>query len=734
MAGIELWGGVECTVNRVADRYRDQVRLSGHQDRLDDLDRFAALGITAMRYPVLWERTAPDGEPDWTWPDARLRRLGELGIRPIVGLVHHGGGPPRTHLLDPGFAAGLGRYAQDVARRYPWVEDWTPVNEPVTTARFAALYGHWHPHATDARSFWLALLNQVDATRSAMAAIRRVNPAARLVQTDDLGLTCATPPLRHQAEHDNLRRWAGWDLLFGRVGPDHPLSALLAPLGLGDRLRAIADDPCPPAVIGVNHYLTSDRFLDHRTDRYPEHLRGANGRDTYVDTEAVRVLDPLPGGLADALRATWQRYRRPIALTEVHNGSTREEQLRWAAQAWDAAHAVAAEGADIRAVTAWALLGSQGWNTLLTADGVYEPGLFDVTAPTPRPTALATLWRDLAAGGPRHPVAREPGWWQRPERLTYADARPAATAPGPAGRPLLICGADGTLGRAFARACRARGIAHVAAGRDRLDITDGDRTTAMLGELNPWAVVNAAGWVRVDDAEVEEARCLQVNAVAATAMAQACAGAGIACLNLSSDLVFAGDAGRPLVESDPARPLGAYGRSKAMMEAGCAHIRGSLVIRTAAFFSPHDPHDFAARLVAELASGRSVRAAHDHVVTPTYVPALVDTALDLLIDGVDGIWHLSGGEAVSWAAFGRRIALACDHDPDLIRPVPGSDLAWRAPRPRYVPLASERGPLPAMLGEAIARFARESVVGRARAGHGHSKRKPEMTVSITVSE
>ena len=713
MTDIELWGGVECTVNRVADQYRDQVRLSGHHDRLDDLDRFAALGIRALRYPVLWERTAPHGEPDWTWPDARLNRLRDLGIRPIAGLVHHGSGPPHTHLLDPGFATGLAHYAEAVAQRYSWVEDWTPINEPVTTARFAALYGHWYPHATDARAFWLALLNQVDATRLAMTAIRRVNPAARLIQTDDLGLTCATPPLCHQADHDNLRRWAGWDLLFGHVGPEHPLFALLKPLGFADRLHAIADDPCPPNIVGVNHYLTSDRFLDHRVERYPEHLRGENGRDVYVDTETVRALDPCPGGLASALRATWQRYRTPIALTEIHNGSTREEQLRWAAQAWDTAHAVAAEGVDIRAVTAWALLGSRGWNTLLTAEGVYEPGLFDVTPALPRPPALATLWRDLAAGGSRHPVASEPGWWQRPERLTYAEARPVMTPPSPGGRPLLICGSHGMLGRAFAQACAARGITHVAAGRDRLDITNGDRIAALLETLNPWAVVNAAGWVRVDDAEDDEAGCHRINAVAATALAQACAGGGIACLNLSSDLVFAGDAGRPLVESDPPQPLSAYGRSKAMMEAGCAHLRGSLVVRTAAFFSPSGPCDFATQVVSALASGRPFPAADDHVVTPTYVPTLVDTALDLLIDGVEGIWHLSRGEAVNWAEFARRIALACDYDPDLIRPVPGADLHWRAPRPRYAPLASERSPLPVTLGDAIARFARERDAGRA---------------------
>ena len=233
-------------------------------------------------------------------PDDRLTRLRHFGIRPIVGLVHHGSGPPHTHLLDDGFAPGLGRYAGLVAERYPWVSDWTPVNEPLTTARFSALYGHWYPHQRDERSFWLALLNQVDGTRAAMRAIRRINPAARLIQTDDLGRTYATTRLAEQAAFDNLRRWAGWDLLFGRVTRHHPLWERLDRFDLGDRLAAIADDPCPPDVVGVNHYLTSDRFLDHRLERYPPHTHG---------TQPTPRLCRCRGRPRSRPRAAWPRER-----------------------------------------------------------------------------------------------------------------------------------------------------------------------------------------------------------------------------------------------------------------------------------------------------------------------------------------------------------------------------------------------------------------------------------------
>src|SRR5690349_19114276 len=153
---LELWGGHECTVNRVQNAFHDQTIRSGHHCRLSDLERFAALGLTALRYPVLWERTAPasPGVHDWTWSDERLARMRELRLRPIAGLLHHGSGPAYTNLLDPQFARLFGEYARAAAERYPWIEDWTPINEPLTTARFSALYGHWYPHARDEGSFW----------------------------------------------------------------------------------------------------------------------------------------------------------------------------------------------------------------------------------------------------------------------------------------------------------------------------------------------------------------------------------------------------------------------------------------------------------------------------------------------------------------------------------------------------------------------------------------------------
>ena len=436
-AALEVWGGPECTVNRVGDLWRDQFEASGHNDRVDDLDRFAELGLRTLRYPILWEKTevAP-GVFDWTWADARMARLRTLGIRPIVGLVHHGSGPAWTNLLDEGFSDGLAVFAAAVAERYPWVTDWTPVNEPLTTARFSALYGHWYPHAASEQLFWTALLNQIDGVRNAMAAIRRVIPAAQLVQTEDFGTTFGTEPCRDQIRHENIRRLATWDLLDGRVLPDHPLYLHIAAFGLATRLAEIAAAPCPANVIGLNHYATSDRYLDHRLERYATHLHGGNGVLAYADIEAVRVLeDDEARGWKPLLHRLWSRYATPIAITECHLGCSTDEQIRWLSDCWDAAGEARAEGVPVLAVTVWALLGSYDWNSLLTLDDkAYEPGAFDLATGEPRLTLLGDAVRQLALEGSisdemhRSNCAPE-GWWLRSDRFVYPGARTPCSSP-----------------------------------------------------------------------------------------------------------------------------------------------------------------------------------------------------------------------------------------------------------------------------------------------------------------
>ncbi len=432
-APLAVWGGVECSVVRLRDAWRDQIRETGHHARDGDLALIAGLGIGTLRAPVLWERCSPGPAwCGWEWHDARLAEMRRLGLAPIIGLLHHGSGPPDTGLLDAALPEGLAAHATRVAARYPWALDWTPVNEPLTTARFSGLYRQWYPHDDDIGRFLVMVAIQCRAVLLSMRAIRARIPAARLVQTEDLGRVFSTAPLAAQAAHENERRWLSLDLLCGRVDFGHPWRRRFEQAGVARGwLDELQTGEAAPDVIGINYYVTSDRFLDHRSSRYPARVRTGAADARYADTEAVRAgVAPDRLGWAERLREAWARYGRPLAATEVHLGCAEEiEQVRWLMQAWEAAAEVRAEGVDMRAVTPWALFGGVDWDSLLRRrQGHYEAGAWDVRGDPPRPTLLARAVAGLAReGGFAHPGLEAPGWWQRLDRL-HPGCAPAAAA------------------------------------------------------------------------------------------------------------------------------------------------------------------------------------------------------------------------------------------------------------------------------------------------------------------
>lgn len=425
---LQLWGGIECTVNRVAERYFDQLHYTGHHERPSDLDLIAGLGIRVLRYPVIWERSERSPtELDFTWADERLARLHGLGIEPVVGLVHHGSGPRHTSLVASCFSTKLASYAEQVARRYPWVNMFTPINEPLTTARFSGLYGHWYPHGRDDRTFVAALLEQCRGIALSMEVIRRANPYARLVQTEDMGYTRSTESLRYQADFENERRWLSLDLLSGRVSRGHSMYDYLLRSGATPKqLGFFLDHPCPPDIVGINYYVTSERFLDGRCHLYTESQIGGNGRHRYADVEAIRVCEEGLRGPARILNEAYQRYHRPVVMTEAHIGCSVAQQASWLSYAWHSALEAREQGAEVHAVTAWALLGAHGWDRLVTEEGgKYEAGALCVASGVPELTPLAEFITQLARG---NTPETEPGWWTLPERLGYEPHRSCSRA------------------------------------------------------------------------------------------------------------------------------------------------------------------------------------------------------------------------------------------------------------------------------------------------------------------
>ncbi|MBW3128066.1 SDR family oxidoreductase [Hymenobacter profundi] len=275
----------------------------------------------------------------------------------------------------------------------------------------------------------------------------------------------------------------------------------------------------------------------------------------------------------------------------------------------------------------------------------------------------------------------------------------------PAMQPLLITGGNGALGHAFRLICEIRGLATISLGRDELDITDADAIAAALRQYEPWAVVNAAGYVRVNTAETDAKQCYRENTLGPTLLAQACAAQQVPLLTFSSDLVFDGKQRRAYLEHDPARPLNVYGHSKLQAEqAVLAYHPKALVVRSSAFFGAWDEHNFVHHALTAARLGESFAAADDVVVSPTYLPDLVNTALDLLLDEEHGIWHLANDGSCTWAELACLAIETAGLDSGGVVPRPAASFGWAATRPNFSALGSQQGILLPSLESGLHRY------------------------------
>ncbi|MFN2439496.1 MAG: sugar nucleotide-binding protein, partial [Chitinophagaceae bacterium] len=536
-----------------------------------------------------------------------------------------------------------------------------------------------------------------------------INPDAQLVQTEDLGKTYSTSKLKYQADFDNERRWLTYDLLCGKVNEHHPLWNYLTGLKIPIKeFEFFLNNVCVPNIFGFNHYVTSERFLDHRVHLYPFHYN--TGLREFVDVEAVRSKFDEDSGIGVLLKEAWERYKQPIAITEVHLHCHREEQLRWFKHVYNTSHDLLQKGVNIKAVTAWALLGSYGWSNLLTqANGIYEPGVFDMRGGTPRPTALAGFIKDINKKD-KHPACNGEGWWERGNRYICEPSFKTIHMQNKSEQPpIIIIGKTGTLGTAFARICEARNLNYKILNRGQCDIANQQSVKSMIEQYKPWCIINTAGYVKVDDAEKEHEKCFRENKTGPQNLAVACKQAGVKLVIFSSDLVFDGKKNTPYVESDAQNPLNIYGHSKFQCEElVIKENHDALIIRTSAFFGPWDEYNFVYHVRKSLSQFETITVANDIYISPTYIVDLVHSTLDLIIDDEKQIWHLSNQGKVTWSEFALMIADRFGLDKKLIIPLPQKDILFIAKRPAYSVLSSERAILLPGLEDALYRYSDES--------------------------
>jgi dTDP-4-dehydrorhamnose reductase len=262
----------------------------------------------------------------------------------------------------------------------------------------------------------------------------------------------------------------------------------------------------------------------------------------------------------------------------------------------------------------------------------------------------------------------------------------------------LVTGAGGMLGTDLAAALTSRAEPVTGMDRASLDVTDATAVTDAIASCRPDVVVNCAAWTAVDDAEASEAQALAVNAGGAANLAAACADLGVRLVQVSTDYVFAGDAGRPYAEDDVPAPRTAYGRTKLAGErAVLGRLPGSAyVIRTAWLYGAHGTN-FVRTMIKLEGQRPTVDVVNDQHGQPTWT---VDVAWQIIAlvhsTAAPGIYHATSSGQTSWYGLAREIFGLLGVDPSRIRPIPSSALPRPAPRPAYSVLGHDAWAGPAI--------------------------------------
>jgi dTDP-4-dehydrorhamnose reductase len=261
-------------------------------------------------------------------------------------------------------------------------------------------------------------------------------------------------------------------------------------------------------------------------------------------------------------------------------------------------------------------------------------------------------------------------------------------------RKVVIFGGGGQLGIELGREFERRQWTVERCDRQSLDITDAARVEDLVAKTDPQVVINAAAYNQVDIAEREPLAAYQTNALAVRNIAMACRQTDAQLVHYSTDYVFDGTKGSPYVETDWPHPLGAYAVSKLGGELYAqAYLDNPLILRVSGVFGPGGMFtargNFVELMLRLAASPNPIRVVEDHVASPAYAPAIALRTADMVERKISGLFHLGGGEAISWYHYAKLIFELAGVTPQL-QATDEREYRTAARRPKYSALSNSK--------------------------------------------
>jgi len=377
-------------------RILDEYELTGHYGRWrEDFRLVADLGVRTIRYGVPWHHVEPEqGKWDWSFPDKTLSHLLDLGVDPIVDLVHYGL-PPwlQGAYLDPDYPERVAEYAARLALRFKGRIHWyTPLNEPRITAWYCGRLGRWPPFRRGWPGFVALMIAIAQGIVLTARALQAVDPDIVPVHVDATDLyESQDPDLQDEVELRQEIVFLALDLVSGRVTREHRLwSWLIANGAREDDLDWFRENAVELALIGLNLYPMSSHKRLEREEGGRLRIRQA-----YASGELVTRLG----------RLYHERYGAPLFVSETASVGSVAMRQQWMDDSIAAVRELRGDGVPMVGYTWWPMFDMVAWTYRHSnhepAEYIARMGLWELDEESLErvPTTLVESYQDYVSGG-----------------------------------------------------------------------------------------------------------------------------------------------------------------------------------------------------------------------------------------------------------------------------------------------------------------------------------------------
>jgi len=249
-------------------------------------------------------------------------------------------------------------------------------------------------------------------------------------------------------------------------------------------------------------------------------------------------------------------------------------------------------------------------------------------------------------------------------------------------KKILVTGADGQLGQAFAEILKKKKMDSLCLEKRELDITDPIKLEKIMKQYQPDFLINCAAYNDVDKAEKDETAFL-INATGVRNLARTCQRNNCVLVHYSTDYVFNGKKNSPYKTTDVPHPLNKYGRSKLRGEKYVQILYARhYLIRLSSLFGNNPIASFPLKLLEWIKGKKEISIVDDQFFSPTFTKDVVKMTLKLITTNKYGLYHLTNSGHCSryiWARF----ILKEIKWPGRIFPAKEKDFPIKTKRPKF---------------------------------------------------